>query len=162
MGLALSCAVRGYRLICTMPDKMSSEKISLLRAMGAEVIVTPSNVAPDHPESYYSIARHIAETTENCVWTNQYFNDANPRAHYETTGPELWAQTEGKISAFVAGLGTSGTLMGLSRRLKEYNPAIRVIGVERLHTRRTLAADSGFHACAADERQAERGAGQHQ
>ncbi len=130
MGLALSCAVRGYRLICTMPDKMSTEKISLLRAMGAEVIVTPSNVAPDHPESYYSIARSIAESTDNCVWTNQYFNDANPRAHYESTGPELWAQTEGKISAFVAGMGTCGTISGTGRYLKEQNPQIRIIGVD--------------------------------
>ena len=129
-GLALSCAVRGYKLICTMPDKMSIEKISLLRAMGAEVIVTPSTVPADHPESYYSVAKRIAETTENCVWTNQYFNDANPRAHYESTGPELWEQTEGKISAFVAGMGTCGTISGTGRFLKEKNSGVRVVGVD--------------------------------
>ncbi len=130
VGLALSCAVRGYKLICTMPDKMSQEKISLLRAMGAEVIVTPSTVPPDHPESYYSVARRIAESTENCIWTNQYFNDANPRAHYETTGPEIWEQTRGEISAFVAGMGTCGTISGTGRYLKEQNPEVRVVGVD--------------------------------
>ncbi len=130
VGLALHCAVRGYKLICTMPDKMSKEKIDLLRAMGAEVIVTPSNVAADHPDSYYSVARRIAESTDNCVWTNQYFNEANPQAHYETTGPEIWAQTEGKISAFVAGIGTCGTISGIGRYLKEQNPELRIVGVD--------------------------------
>jgi len=130
VGLALSCAVRGYKLICTMPDKMSQEKIDLLRAMGAEVIVTPTAVAADHPDSYYSVAKRIAESTENCYWTNQYFNDANPRAHYETTGPELWEQTEGRISAFVAGMGTCGTVSGTGRYLKEQNPKVRIVGVD--------------------------------
>jgi cystathionine beta-synthase len=130
VGLALNCAVRGYRLICTMPDKMSQEKVRLLRALGAEVIVTPTAVPADHPDSYYSVARRIAETTDNCVWTNQYFNDANPLAHYRSTGPEIWAQTAGRLDAFVAGMGTCGTVSGVGRYLKEQRSDLRVVAVD--------------------------------
>ena len=138
VGLALNCAVRGYKLICTMPDKMSKEKIDLLRAMGAEVIVTPSNVAADHPDSYYSVARRIAESTDNCVWTNQYFNDANPEAHYKSTGPEIWAQTEGKLAAFVAGMGTCGTISGIgSRAGTRCFARRRRLSLSRQYTRQT-------------------------
>jgi cystathionine beta-synthase len=130
MGLALVCAVRGYKLVCTMPDKMSQEKIRLLRAMGAEVIVTPTAVPPDSPESYYSVARRLAEENDNCIWMNQYDNDANPQAHYDTTGPEIWEQTEGKLDVFVAGIGTCGTISGVGRYLKEQNPGVRVVGAD--------------------------------
>ena len=130
MGLALVCAVRGYKLICTMPDKMSLEKVRLLRAMGAEVIVTPTAVPADSPESYYSVARRLAAETENCIWMNQYDNAANPQAHYETTGPEIWEQTKGHVDVFVAGIGTCGTISGTGRYLKEQNPGVRVVGAD--------------------------------
>lgn len=130
VGLALVAALKGYRMIFTIPDKMSEEKINLLRAYGAEVIVCPTAVAPDDPESYYSVARRIAEETPGAFMPNQYANPKNPEAHYRTTGPEIWEQTEGKLDYFVAGLGTGGTISGVGRFLKERDPSIKVIGVD--------------------------------
>jgi cystathionine beta-synthase len=128
VGLALAAAVRGYRCIFTIPDKMSQEKVRLLRAFGAEVIVTPTAVPPDHPDHYVTTARRIADETPNAVLADQFYNQANPEAHYRTTGPELWEQTEGRITHFVAAAGTGGTITGVGRYLKERNPAVRVVG----------------------------------
>lgn len=130
MGLALVAAIRGYKAVFVMPDKMSNEKIQALRAFGARVVVTPTNVEPEDPRSYYCVSRKIAEETPNAFYANQYHNPDNPQAHYESTGPELWEQTEGKITAFVAGLGTGGTITGVARYLKEKNPKIKIIGVD--------------------------------
>jgi cystathionine beta-synthase len=130
LGLAIAAAVKGYKTILTMPDKMSSEKINLLRAYGATVVVTPTNVPPESPESYYEVARRIARETPGAFLANQYFNPDNPEAHYRTTGPEIWEQTGGKVDAFVAGMGTGGTVSGTGRFLKEKNPSLRVIGVD--------------------------------
>jgi len=130
MGLAVASAVLGYRAVFTMPDKMSLEKINLLKAMGAEVVVTPTAVPPDSPESYYQVAERIVRETPGAHHTNQYQNQANPQAHYETTGPEIWRQTAGRITHFVAGLGTGGTISGVGRYLKERNPEVRIIGVD--------------------------------
>jgi cystathionine beta-synthase len=130
VGIALACAVKGYRATFTMPDKMSQEKIRLLKSFGARVIVTPTAVPPESPESYYSVARRTVEETPNAVHTNQYDNQVNPQAHYRTTGPELWRQTRGRVDAFVCGMGTCGTISGTGRYLKEQNPAVRVIGVD--------------------------------
>jgi cystathionine beta-synthase len=120
--------MKGYRCIFTMPDKMSQEKVRLLKAYGAEVIVTPTAVAPDHPDNYVMWAKRIAEATPNAILANQFYNQANPEAHYATTGPELWEQTEGRITHFVAAAGTGGTLTGVGRYLKERNPDIKIIG----------------------------------
>jgi cystathionine beta-synthase len=130
MGLAVASAVLGYRSVFTMPDKMSLEKINLLKAMGAEVVVTPTAVPPDSPESYYKVAERIVRDTPGAHHTNQYYNEANPKAHYETTGPEIWRQSAGRVTHFVAGLGTGGTISGVGRYLKEQNPKIRIIGVD--------------------------------
>ncbi len=130
MGLALVAAVKGYRCIFTVPDKQSKEKIDALRALGAEVIVTPTNVAPDDPRSYYSVARRLSQEIPNAFYPNQYDNLNNRQAHYETTGPEIWEQTEGRITHFLAGMGTTGTICGIAQYLKERNPAIQVIGVD--------------------------------
>lgn len=130
VGLAMACAVRGYRSTFTMPDKMSLEKIRLLKAFGARVIVTPTAVEPDSPQSYYSVARRIVQETPNAVHTNQYDNPMNPEAHYRTTGPEIWRQTRGRIDIFVATMGTGGTISGIGRYLKERNPAVRIVGVD--------------------------------
>ena len=127
VGLAIAAAIKGYRCIFTMPDKMSQEKVRLLKAFGAEVIITPTAVAYDHPDNYVMMAKRIAEETPNAILANQFYNDANPEAHYATTGPELWAQTEGKITHFVAAAGTGGTITGVGRYLKEKNPNIRII-----------------------------------
>ncbi|HUF26735.1 MAG TPA: pyridoxal-phosphate dependent enzyme [Gemmatimonadaceae bacterium] len=127
VGLAIAAALKGYRCIFTMPDKMSQEKVRLLKAFGAEVIITPTAVPPDHPDNYVMMARRIAGETPNAILANQFYNDANPEAHYATTGPELWDQTGGRITHFVAAAGTGGTLTGVGRYLKERNPAIRVI-----------------------------------
>src|SRR5438128_5938532 len=127
VGLAIAAALRGYKCIFTMPDKMSQEKVRLLKAFGADVIVTPTAVAPDHPDNYVMMAKRIAEETPNSILANQFYNDANPDAHYATTGPELWEQTEGRITHFVASAGTGGTITGVGRYLKEKNPNIRVI-----------------------------------
>jgi cystathionine beta-synthase len=127
VGLALAAAVKGYRCIFTMPDKMSQEKARLLRALGAEVIITPTAVAPDHPDNYIMKGRAIAASLDNAVFADQHFNPVNPEVHYRTTGPELWSQTDGKITHFVCSPGTGGTVSGAGRYLKERNPAIRVI-----------------------------------
>jgi len=119
LGLALVAAVKGYRLICTLPDKMSQEKIDMLKAFGAEVIVTPTDVAHDSPESYTSVAKRIARETPNSFYTDQYYNMDNPQAHYLTTGPEIWEDTDGQIDYFVAGMGTGGTVSGVGKYLKE-------------------------------------------
>ena len=129
-GLAIAAAIRGYRCIFVMPDKMSQEKISLLRAYGAEVVVTPTAVAPESPESYYRVADRLTEEIPGAFQPNQYYNQENPRAHYETTGPEIWKQTEGKIDALVVGVGTGGTISGTGRYLKEQNPNVQVLGVD--------------------------------
>ncbi len=127
VGLAIAAALKGYKCIFTMPDKMSQEKVRLLKAFGAEVIVTPTAVAPDHPDNYVMMAKRIAEETPNAVLANQFYNQANTDAHYATTGPELWEQTEGRITHFVASAGTGGTVTGVGRYLKEKNPRIRII-----------------------------------
>ncbi len=129
-GLALVAALRGYKAIFTMPDKMSAEKVRNLKAYGADVIVTPTSVPAESPESYYSVARKIVEETPNAILANQYFNPLNPESHYKSTGPEIWEQTEGKIDYFVAGLGTGGTISGTGKYLKEKNPEIKIIGID--------------------------------
>jgi len=130
LGLAMVAAVRGYHAVFCMPDKVSSEKVNLLKAFGAEVVLSPTAVAPDSPESYYSVARRIARERPGAYLTNQYHNPANPEAHYRSTGPELWEQTGGRITHFVAGMGTGGTISGTARYLKEKNPQIQVIGAD--------------------------------
>ena len=129
-GLAITAAVKGYKTVFIMPDKMSEEKVRFLRALGARVIITPTAVAPDDPRSYYSVAARIAKETPNSILANQYHNPANPEAHYRSTGPELWSQTAGKIDVLVAGMGTGGTISGTARYLKDQNPAIKVVGVD--------------------------------
>ncbi len=129
-GLAVAAAALGYRAAFTMPDKMSTEKINLLKALGAEVIVTPTAVPADSPESYYSVATRLVEENEGAVHTNQYHNQANPETHYRTTGPEIWEQTRGRVTHFVAGMGTGGTISGVGRYLKEQNPDVKVIGID--------------------------------
>ncbi|HEY0242743.1 MAG TPA: pyridoxal-phosphate dependent enzyme [Gemmatimonadaceae bacterium] len=125
--LAIAAAIRGYKCVFTMPDKMSQEKVRLLKAFGAEVIVTPTAVPPDHPDSYVMMAKRIAKETPNAILADQFYNDANPQAHYDFTGPELWEQTEGRITHFVSAAGTGGTITGVGRYLKEKNPKIRII-----------------------------------
>ena len=130
MGLALAAIAKGYKCIFTLADKQSKEKMDILRAVGAEVVVCPTNVSPDHPDSYYSVAKRLNEEIPNSFYPNQYDNMSNWRAHYETTGPEIWEQTEGKITHFITGVGTGGTVTGISRYLKEKNPAIKTIGID--------------------------------
>jgi cystathionine beta-synthase len=130
VGIALYAAAKGYKSIFTIPDKMSQEKIDLLKAFGAEVIVTPTDVPPDSPESYYEVARRIHSETPGSVILEQYFNQKNPEAHYRTTGPEIWDQTEGKLDYVVIGIGTGGTMSGTARFLKEKKPEIKAIGVD--------------------------------
>ncbi len=130
VGLAMVAAVRQYRCIFVLPDKMSSEKIALLKAYGAEVVITPTNVPPDSPESYSGVADRLTREIPGAWRPNQFVNLANPEIHYRTTGPEIWEQTEGKITAFVSGVGTGGTLTGVARYLKERNPDIVVIGAD--------------------------------
>lgn len=130
MGLALAAAIKGYRCIFTMPDKQSKEKVDILRAMGAEVIVTPTAVEPDDERSYYSVAARLAREIPNSFYPNQYDNLSNREAHYEITGPEIWKQTEGKITHLIAGMGTCGTITGIARYLKEQNPNIKIVGVD--------------------------------
>jgi cystathionine beta-synthase len=130
VGLAIAAALKGYRCIFTMPDKMSQEKITLLRAYGAEVVIAPTAVPPESPQSYYRVADRLTEEIPGAFQPNQYFNQENPRAHYETTGPEIWAQTEGRITHLVAGVGTGGTITGAARFLKERNPGITIVGAD--------------------------------
>ncbi len=127
IGLAIAAALRGYRCIFTIPDKMSQEKVRLLKAFGAEVIVTPAAVPPDHPDNYVQTARRIVRETPGAILADQFYNPVNPEVHYQTTGPELWDQTDGKITHFVAAAGTGGTISGVGKYLKEQNPEIRVI-----------------------------------
>jgi len=129
-GLAIAAAIKGYRCIFVMPDKMSQEKVALLRAYGAEVVITPTAVAPESPESYYRVADRLTEEIPGAFQPNQYFNQENPRAHYETTGPEIWEQTGGRVDCFVCGVGTGGTITGAARYLKERNPSILVVGAD--------------------------------
>jgi cystathionine beta-synthase len=129
-GLAIAAALRGYRCIFVMPDKMSQEKISLLRAYGAEVVICPTAVPPESPESYYRVADRLAEEIPGAFQPNQYFNPENPAAHYETTGPEIWRQTDGSIDVLVAGVGTGGTISGAARYLKEQKPDLLVVGAD--------------------------------
>jgi len=128
-GLAMAAAVKGYHAVFVVPDKVSKEKIDLLKAYGAEVVITPTNVDRFDPRSYYKVAERIAEET-GAYRPNQYFNPANPQAHYESTGPEIWRQTRGKITHFVAGMGTGGTLSGIARYLKEQNPDVQIVGAD--------------------------------
>ena len=130
MGLALVAAVRGYKLVFTITDKQSKEKVDLLKALGAEVIVCPTAVEPDDPRSYYSVAKKLAREIPNSYYPNQYDNPMNPEAHYLTTGPEIWEDSEGKITHFVCGMGTGGTISGVGRYLKEKNPDVKIIGVD--------------------------------
>jgi len=127
IGLALAAARKGYKCIFTMPDKMSQEKVRLLKAFGAEVIVTPTAVPPDHPDNYVMMAKRIAHETPNAILANQFYNDANPQAHYDTTGPEIWEQTSGRVTHFVYAAGTGGTITGVGRYLKEKNPKIQIV-----------------------------------
>ena len=128
MGLAMAAAVKGYKTVFVMPDKMSDEKIKALRAFGSRVVITPTNVEPDDPRSYYSVSRRIAEETPNAFYANQYYNPSNPESHYLTTGPEIWEQTNGEIDVFVAGLGTGGTISGTGKYLKEQKPELKCVG----------------------------------
>ena len=130
MGLALAAIVKGYRLICVSNDKQSKEKFDVLRAMGAEVVVCPTAVAPDDPLSYYSVSKRLSEETPNSWYVNQYDNPSNSIAHYEQTGPEIWEQTDGKITHFVVGVGTGGTISGVAKYLKEKNPKIKIWGID--------------------------------
>ena len=129
-GLAMAAAVRGYRCIFVLPDKQSEEKRAALRAYGARVVVTPTNVEPEDPRSYYSVSRRLADETPNAFYANQYHNPSNPEAHYISTGPELYEQLDGKIDVFIAGLGTGGTITGIGKYLKEKNPDVKIIGVD--------------------------------
>ena len=130
MGLAMVAAVKGYKAIFTITDKQSKEKIDALKALGAQVIVCPTAVEPEDPRSYYSVARKLAQEIPNAFFANQYENPMNPEAHYRTTGPEIWEDTEGKITHFVAGIGTCGTIVGVGRFLKEKNPGIQIVGAD--------------------------------
>jgi len=129
-GLAIAAAIKGYKCIFVMPDKMSQEKVALLRAYGAEVVITPTAVPPESPESYYRVADRLTEEIPGAFQPNQYFNDENPRAHYETTGPEIWEHTEGEIDVLVVGVGTGGTVTGTARFLKEQKPSLTVVGAD--------------------------------
>lgn len=129
-GLAIAAAVKGYKTVFVMPDKMSEEKIRFLRAYGARVVITPTAVTPEDPRSYYSVAKRIVSETPNSILANQYHNPANPQAHYDTTGPEIWEQTGGQIDVFVCGMGTGGTVSGVARYLKEQNPAVKMVGID--------------------------------
>jgi cystathionine beta-synthase len=130
MGLAIVAIIKGYKLICVMSDKQSKEKMDILRAVGAEVVVCPTNVEPTDPNSYYSVSKRLATEIPNSWYVNQYDNLSNSLAHYESTGPEIWRQTDGKITHFVVGVGTGGTVSGIAKYLKEQNPAIKVWGID--------------------------------
>ena len=130
MGLALACIAKGYKLICVLSDKQSKEKMDILRAVGAEVIVCPTAVEPEDPRSYYSVSKRLAKETPNSWYVNQYDNPSNTLAHYEQTGPEIWEQTEGEITHFVAGVGTGGTISGVGKYLKEQNPKVKNLGID--------------------------------
>ncbi|MBW1295047.1 pyridoxal-phosphate dependent enzyme [Aquimarina litoralis] len=130
MGLALAAIVKGYKLVCVMADKQSKEKMDILRAVGAKVMVCPTNVEPEDPRSYYSVSKRLAEETPNSWYVNQYDNPSNAKAHYESTGPEIWEQTDGKVTHFIVGVGTGGTISGVGKYLKEKNPNVKVWGID--------------------------------
>src|SRR5436853_366457 len=130
VGLAIAAALKGYRLVCTMPDKQSQEKRDILRAYGAEVVICPTAVAPEDPSSYYKVAERLATELPGGFMPGQYWNQQNVAAHYKSTGPELWAQTDGKITHFVLGIGTGGTVTGAGRYLKERDPKIQIVGAD--------------------------------
>lgn len=130
MGLAMAAALKGYQCVFVMPDKMSEEKIKSLRAFGARVVITPTNVEPDDPRSYYCVSRRLANEIPGAFYANQYHNQSNPRAHYATTGPEIWTQTQGRVDAFVTAAGTGGTISGTGRYLKEQNPEVKIIAAD--------------------------------
>jgi cystathionine beta-synthase len=130
MGLALACIIKGYKLICVLNDKQSKEKMDILRAVGAEVVVCPTAVEPSDPRSYYSVSKRLAQEIPNSWYVNQYDNLSNRQAHYEQTGPEIWEQTDGKITHFVVGVGTGGTISGVGKYLKEKNPSIKIWGID--------------------------------
>lgn len=130
LGLAIVASVKGYKLICTVADKQSKEKIDILKAMGARVEVCPSDVPPEHPESYYSVAERLSKEIPNSFYPYQYDNVSNAKAHYESTGPEIWEQTDGKVTHFVVGVGTGGTISGVGKYLKEQNPDVKVWGID--------------------------------
>lgn len=145
VGLAMVGAVRGYRVICTVPDKVSKDKQDLLRAYGVEVIVTPTELLPEHPDSYYGVARRLTEEIEGAFHPDQYSNPENPRAHYLTTGPEVWRQTEGEIDVFAAGVGTGGTITGSARYLREQKPDISIVGIDPEGSIYTAGPDGDIH-----------------
>ena len=145
VGLAMVAAIKGYRLICVMPDKMSQEKIDGLRAYGAEVHVAPTDVAPDDPRSYYSVAARLVEETPGAFSPNQYANEANPESHYQSTGPEIWEQTDGTVGVLVVGVGTGGTITGTARFLKEKSPGIEIVGVDPVGSIYTAASEDEVH-----------------
>ena len=130
MGLALAAVVRGYKCIFVTTDKQSKEKVDVLKAMGAEVIVCPTNVAPDDPRSYYSVSKRLGDETPNSWYVNQYDNPSNTKAHFQTTGPEIWDQTDGKVTHFIVGVGTGGTISGVGSYLKSKNPNVKVWGID--------------------------------
>ena len=130
MGLALAAIVKGYKMICVTTDKQSKEKVDILRAVGSEVYICPADVAPEDPRSYYSTAKRLGAETPNAWYVNQYDNPSNAKAHYESTGPEIWEQTRGKVTHFIVGVGTGGTISGVGRYLKEKNPDIKVWGID--------------------------------
>ena len=130
MGLALAAIVKGYKLVCVITDKQSKEKMDILRAVGAKVVVCPTDVEPEDPRSYYSVSKRLAEETPNAWYVNQYDNPSNTQANYEQTGPEIWDQTNGKVTHFVVGVGTGGTISGVAKYLKEQNPDAKIWGVD--------------------------------
>ena len=130
MGLALAAIIKGYKLICVITDKQSKEKMDILRAVGAKVVVCPTDVEPTDPRSYYSVSKRLGEETTNSWYVNQYDNPSNALAHYEQTGPEIWKQTDGKVTHFVVGVGTGGTISGIGKYLKEQNPNVKVWGID--------------------------------
>jgi cystathionine beta-synthase len=146
VGLAIAAAIKGYRCIFTLPDKMSQEKVRLLRAYGAEVVVTPTAVPPDHPDNYIMKAKQIVHDTPGAILANQHFNPVNPEAHYQTTGPEIWQQSGGRVTHFLAGAGTGGTVSGAGKYLKEKNPKIRVIAGDPIGSLVTGYARTGVMA----------------
>ncbi len=145
VGLAMVGAVRGYRVICTVPDKVAQEKRDQLAAYGVEVIVTPTELLPEDADSYYGVARRLTAEIEGAFNPDQYANVHNPAAHYRTTGPEIWSQTEGRLDAFVAGVGTGGTITGAGRFLKEQDPAVTVVGVDPKGSIYTAGPDGDIH-----------------
>jgi cystathionine beta-synthase len=130
VGLAIACAIRGYKAVFVMPDKMSMDKVRLLRAFGAKVVITPTAVPPEDPRSYYGVANRIVAETPNAILANQYHNPVNPDSHVRTTGPEIWEQTRGAVTDVIIGMGTGGTITGVGRFLKSKNPAIKIVGVD--------------------------------